>query len=147
MSGEIRLEAGGWRRWAPWLVSLAAAVLLLLAAVAYMSRRGLSGIGLQVGSAVIALALYWALRSWLTPLFAGGGRTVRWTLTEDALDLDGNVIPRASIRRVYCWKKDERHIVNIETDGKNHLLRPAPGGDEALRQMVEALGCGQSWEA
>ena len=146
MSGEIRLEAGGWRRWAPWLVSLAAAVLLLLAAVLYMSRRGLSGIALQVGSAVIALALYWALKSWLTPLFAGGGRTVRWSLTEDALDLGGEIISRASIRRVYCWKKGERHIVNIETTDKHRLLRPAPEADGALRALVEALGYGQAWE-
>ena len=147
MSGEIQLEQGGWRRCLPWLVSLAAAVLLLLAAVAYMSRRGLSGIGLQVGSAVIALALYWALKSYLTPLFAGGGRTVRWTLTEDALELDGEIIPRASIRHVYCWKKGGGHIVNIETAGKHRLLRPAPGADGALRQMVEALGWGRDWEA
>ena len=147
MSGEIQLEQGGWRRWAPWLVSLAAAVLLLLAAAAYMARRGLSGIGLQIGSAVIALALYWGLKSYLTPLFAGGGRTVRWTLTEDVLDLGGDIIPRVSIRKVYCWKKGENHIVNIETDGKKHLLlRPAPGGDEALRALVEALGYGRNWE-
>lgn len=147
MSGEIQLEAGGWRRYLPWLVSLAAAVLLLLAAVFYMSRRGLSGIGLQIGSAVIALAVYWALKSCLAPLFAGGGRTVRWTLTEDALDLGGDVISRASIRQVYCWKKGEGHIVNIETTGKNRVLRAAPGGDPALQALVEALGYGQNWEA
>ena len=147
MSGEIRLETGGWRQWVPWLLSLAVSVPLLFLAVSYMARRGLAGWGLQIGSAVIALALYWGLKSYLTPLFAGGGRTVRWTLTEDALDLGGDIIPRVSIRKVYCWKKGENHIVNIETDGKKHLLlRPAPGGDEALRALVEALGYGRNWE-
>ena len=147
MSGEIRLEQGGWRQWLPWLLSLAVAISLLFLAVSYMARRGLGGIGLQIGSAVIALALCWALRACLAPLFAGKGASMRWTLEGDILTLDGDAIPLSSIRRVHCWKKGEGHIVNIETTGKNRLLRPAPGGDAALRQMVEALGYGQSWEA
>lgn len=147
MSGEIRLETGGWRQWVPWLLSLAVSVPLLFLAVSYMARRGLAGWGLQIGSAVIALALCWALKSCLAPLFAGGGRTVRWTLTGDALDLGGDVIPLASVRKVHCWKRGEGHIVNIETTGKNRLLRPAPDGEEALRTLVEALGWGRDWEA
>ena len=100
-----------------------------------------------IGSAVIAQALCWALKRCLAPLFAGGGRTVRWTLTGDALDLGGDVIPLASVRKVHCWKRGEGHIVNIETTGKNRLLRPTPDGEEALRTLVEALGRGRDWEA
>ena len=49
---------------------------------------------------------------------------------------------------VHCWKRGDRHVVNIETTGRNRVLRGVPGqeSDEALRALVEALGYGRKWE-
>ena len=105
---------------------------------------------LQVCAAVTSLGLFWGLLSCFGTLFSSGDpQTVRWTLTEETLRLGKDVIPRESIRMVHCWKRGDRHVVNIETTGRNRVLRGVPGEepDEALRALVEALGYGRKWES
>ena len=130
--GTVKLERGGWRTWLSWLASFVVAVPVLWLAVGWMADLGLDGL----------LSCFGTLFS------SGDAQTVRWTLTEDTLRLGKDAIPRQSIRMVHCWKRGDRHVVNIETTGRNHVLRGVPGqeSDEALRALVEALGYGRKWE-
>lgn len=147
--GTVKLERGGWRTWLGWLASFVVAVPVLWLAVGWMADLGLDGLMLQVCAAVTSLGLFWGLLSCFGTLFSSGdAQTVRWTLTEDTLRLGKDAIPRESIRMVHCWKRGDRHVVNIETTGRNRVLRgvPGQGSDEALRALVEALGYGRKWE-
>lgn len=146
--GTVKVEPGGWRTWLGWLLAFVVAVPVLWMAVGWMADRGLTGLVLQVCAAVTSLGLFWGLLSCFGSLFSGGVQNVRWILTEDTLRLGKDVIPRDSIRMVHCWKRGERHVVNIETTGRNRVLRGAPGQgpEEALRALVEALGYGRQWE-
>lgn len=35
---------------------------------------------------------------------------------------------------VHCWKRGDRHVVNIETTGRNRVLRGVPGEEPDLRR-------------
>lgn len=158
MNGELILENGGWKRHLPG--AAATAVLALLAvwpAVKLMVRRGVHGLMLQISTAVLALVLWWVLYPVVSRLFSKGeGRgPVRWTLTGDRLTIGEDVILLDTIKTVHCWTNrsalgtaDGGLTINIETTGKNRVLRSVRSGAEAetserlLRELVEALGYG-----
>ena len=158
MTGELILENGGWKRRLP--AAAATAVLALLVvwpAVKLMVRRGVHGLMLQISTAVLALVLWWVLYPVVSPLFSRereNGR-VRWTLTGDSLTIGEDVIPLGTVKAVHCWANrsalgtaDGGLTVNIETNGKNRVLRSLRSGQEAetsdrlLRELVEAMGYG-----
>lgn len=159
MSGKLTLETGGgWKRTA--LLLLASTGITVLIVLPLAQRLPLEGMS---RGAVMALLAYAVFRASYGAFSAGiPGRdpvtTVTWVLTEDALTIGDDVIPRESIRQVHCWpNRDslgyarEGWTVNIETTGKNRLLRTA--GEKALadqstrqlRALVAALGYGSRW--
>lgn len=159
MTGRLILEAEGtWKRTAlVWLLSFAVTVAIVVPLASFLPWEGLAR------GAVIAIVTYVLMRcayrlfSTLLPQ-RETVRQVEWTVTEDALILDGKTIPRSAIRNVHCWPNRDSlgystpgWTVNIETDGKNELLRsltegtPAETSAALLRQLVAALGYGRSW--
>ena len=127
-----------------WTLTIAAAALLpaMYWVPALAARRGL-----------ISWMLYGLLDRALPSTIPI--RTVDWSLTEDALTLGGQAIPRDTIRQVHCWPNRDAlghslpgWTVNIETTGKNRVLRSVRSGAEAetserlLRELVETLGYG-----
>ena len=158
MTGELILENGGWKRRLP--AEAATAVLALLVvwpAVKLMVRRGVHGLMLQISTAVLALILWWVLYPAVSRLFFREGEhgRVRWTLTGDSLTIGEDVIPLETVKTVHCWANrsalgtaDGGLTINIETTGKNRVLRSVRSGAEAetserlLRELVETLGYG-----
>ena len=158
MTGELILENGGWKRRLP--AAAATAVLALLVvwpAVKLMVRRGVHGLMLQISTAVLALVLWWVLYPVVSRLFSKreGREPVRWTLTGDRLTIGEDVISLDTIKTVHCWTNrsalgtaDGGLTINIETTGKNRVLRSVRSGAEAetserlLRELVETLGYG-----
>ena len=158
MTGELILENGGWKRRLP--AAAATAVLALLVvwpAVKLMVRRGVHGLMLQISTAVLALVLWWVLYPAVRRLFSKreGREPVRWTLTGDRLTIGEDVISLDTIKTVHCWTNrsalgtaDGGLTINIETTGKNRVLRSVRSGAEAetserlLRELVETLGYG-----
>ena len=159
MTGKLILEAeGNWKRTAlVWLAAFAVTVVIVVPLSFCVPLEGLAG------GAIIAVATYVLMRcayrlfSTLLPQRETMRRAER-TVTEDTLILDGKTIPRGSIRNVHCWPNRDSlgysrpgWTVNIETDGKNELLRslaegaPAETSAALLRELVVALGYGRSW--
>ena len=159
MTGKLILEAEGtWKRIAlVWLLSIAVTLAIVIPLSAAVPWEGLSR------GAVLAIAAYVLMRCAYRLFFTllpqrETMRTVTWTVTEDALVLDGKIIPRSAIRNVHCWPNRDSlgysapgWTVNIETDGKNELLRSLTDGSPAetsaalLRELVAALGYDRNW--
>ena len=160
MTGKLILEAeGNWKRTAlVWLASFAVTVVIVVPLSFCVPLEGLAR------GAVIAVATYVLMRcayrlfSTLLPQ-RETMRRAEWTVTEDTLILDGKTIPRGSIRNVHCWPNRDAlgnvlggWTVNIETTGKNHLLRSLKEGPDmersvnSLHALVEAMGYGRNWK-
>ena len=158
MTGELILENGGWKRWLPAAAATAAAeAAAVWPAVSLMLRRGVHGLMLQISTGVLVLVLWWALYPVLSRAFSKGegNDRVRWTLAEEKLTIGNDVIPLDTVKTVHCWPNrsalgtaDGGLTVNIETGGKNRVLRSLRAGEEAaeserlLRELVTALGYG-----
>ena len=158
MTGELILENSGWKRRLPAMAATAVAeAAVVWPAVALMLRRGVHGLMLQISTAVLALVLWWVLYPAVSRLFFREGEhgRVRWTLTGDSLTIGEDVIPLGTVKAVHCWANrsalgtaDGGLTVNIETSGKNRVLRSLRSGQEAetsdrlLRELVEAMGYG-----
>ena len=161
-SGELILPDRRFRTlFLPLLASGGVTAAVMILVTPFLSDLSLDGYlpldsGFQRG-AVIALLTYILFRL-LYPIAAdrliphGGAVSVPWELTAEALILNGETIPRDSIRQVHIW--DNRNalgqiqpgcIVNIERNGKNILLRSLTRGGEAeesaarLKAFAEAL--------
>ena len=159
MTGKLILEAEGtWKRTAlVWLLSFAVAVVILVPLASLLPLEGMArGAVLAIAAYVLVRCAY-RLFSTLLPR-QEVMRQMTWTVTEDALILDGKTIPRSAIRNVHCWPNRDSMgfstsgwTVNIETDGKNELLRTLTEGSPAetsaalLRELVAALGYGRNW--
>ena len=161
-TGKLILEQRDWKRTAlVWGASFLLTVAVLVPLAKALPWEGLTrGAALAVAAYVLMRCSY---RIFSTVLFRGAPdsaayRTVTWTVTEDALTLDGRTIPRSAIRNVHCWPNRDSlgystpgWTVNIETDGKNELLRsltegtPAETSAALLRKLVVALGYGRNW--
>ena len=159
MTGKLILKAEGtWKRPAlVWLLSFAVAVVILVPLASLLPLEGMArGAVLAIAAYVLVRCAY-RLFSTLLPR-QEVMRQMTWTVTEDALILDGKTIPRSAIRNVHCWPNRDSMgfstsgwTVNIETDGKNELLRTLTEGSPAetsaalLRELVAALGYGCNW--
>ena len=153
MSGELLLEnrIGKYDILAlAGTAALVGAVMFLISPLVPLSEPVARG-------AVIALATYVLFRV-CYPFLRGrfhnsGAQSVHWELSGDALALGERIIPRSAIRNVYVWPNRNALgqtrpglVVNIETDGKNELLRSLTRGDEIevsverLKELARALG-------
>ena len=157
MSGEVKVRKSDWQR------TLAAVLLgcLLDGVLMYffLRRVELTGLARGIVAALGAYVLFRLFYPMLRGLFPGGGeRTLLWHVTPDTLVLGREEIPRGAIKAVHCWPNRDAlghagagWTVNIETTGKNHLLRSLTEGeglDQSVRQLralVVALGYGGQW--
>lgn len=158
MSGELLLEKKSGGRYAVTLLlaCAAAGVLTWMA----LSRLHMEGLALTVTAALLCYVLFRVLYPAVSQLIGKGEAacSVTWTVTEDALVLDGRSIPRSSIKQVHCWPNRDAlghaeagWTINIETTGKNQVLRSLKEGEDAersarqLRALVTALGYQSRW--
>lgn len=125
----------------------------------FLRRVELTGLARGIVAALGAYVLFRLFYPMLRGLFPGGGeRTLLWHVTPDTLVLGREEIPRGAIKAVHCWPNRDAlghagagWTVNIETTGKNHLLRSLTEGeglDQSVRQLralVVALGYGGQW--
>ena len=156
MSGQLTLEKTEWKRTLLAVVlaaAVAAALMLLL-----LPRLGLTGFARGAVAALGAYVLFRVLYPLTAGLFPGGGTELTWQVTADKLVLGQTEIPLDAIKMVHCWPNRDAlghrsagWVVNIETTGKNQLLRSRTGETEAkqsarqLRALVTALGYGSAW--
>lgn len=156
MSGELTLEKSGW----PRLAATVAAVCALDAAlmVFLLPHLHLTGMAQAVVCALTAYLLFRLLHPAISALLPGGQQSVSWSVTATELRLGGQTVDRDTIKMVHCWpgrdalgNRRSGYTVNIETAGKNFLLRSAAEGQDAeksaaqLRALVSALGYGRQW--
>lgn len=175
MSGNILVSAGSGRRTLLRLVlSLAAtavvAYLLWPVALPFLERVhmeplwGIENMTKIARSAVVAVGVY-VVFSLLSYCFErllpdnGETGTLPWRVEDETLTLGEVSIPLESIRRVHCWpgrnilgQSTGNVVVNIETTGKNQVLRSLDGerareSEAALEELVRALGYGAAWDA
>lgn len=156
MSGELTLEKTN------WMGTLFAVLVSVLIAggltVLIMSRLHVTGIGQAVTAGLGAYVIFRLLYPVTAGMFPGGRAETTWTVTADKLVLGQREIPRSTIKMVHCWPNRDAlghqgagWTVNIETTGKNELLRSRTGEKEAkqsarqLRALVVALGYGSAW--
>ena len=138
MSGKLLLEPDAqWGRSVPAaIISVLASFLLVVVSYSALETQvDLDGIAFQVAAVVTAYILF----RFIYPVVAGWmGRgeeqTIPWTLTEESLTIGPRSIPRQSIRKVHCWpgrnalgQSTGNMVVNIETTGKNRVLRTLSG--------------------
>lgn len=156
MSGELTLEKSGW----PRLAATVAAVCALDGAlmVFLLPHLHLTGMAQAVVCALTAYLLFRLLYPAISALLPGGQQSVSWFVTATELRLGGQTVDRDTIKMVHCWpgrdalgNRRSGYTVNIETAGKNFLLRSAAEGQDAeksaaqLRALVSALGYGRQW--
>ena len=160
MSGELLLENNG--RWKRIVPAVLVTCLLTGGVMALCLRRlSLTGMGLAITAALTAYVLFRVLYPIFDQAFSKGerGEGGTWRVTLDTLYLNDTAIPRSTIKMVHCWPNRDAlghagtgWTVNIETTGKNHLLRSLTGGEDAdrsirqLRALVVALGYGARWQ-
>lgn len=147
--GTLILESGGWwkNRLLPALVTAAVSCLVTWLAIGVMGRHGVEGIALQAGSGILLLLLLWFLYPAVCKILpqAADFRTASWRLTDNELVLDGEAIPLERIVQVHQWDQNDSVTVNIETKGKNYLLKALSGGEQKERsvrlllELVETL--------
>ena len=156
MSGELTLEKTN------WMGTLFAVLVSVLIAggltVLIMSRLHVTGLGQAVTAGLGAYVIFRLLYPMTAGMFPGGRAETTRTVTADKLVLGQREIPRSAIKMVHCWPNRDAlghqgagWTVNIETTGKNELLRSRTGEKEAkqsarqLRALVVALRYGSAW--
>lgn len=152
MSGELTIKrSGGWRKAAALGITAAVIILVMLPMARMLSTRLQTGLMTQIGIAILVPVLIWLLYPQMMKLLPGdksASETMRWTIQSGVLTLGDAVVPQKSIKMVYCWEKDGNWTVNIETTGKNQLLRSVEGDARSMRQLyalVDALGYRSQW--
>ena len=147
MQGTLILDTGTFSRKAAAAGATVALTAVIAAVVTGVMKRlsPIGGMPLQIAAAVVTLILVFVLY----PILSGAlnrrrppkRREVAWRLDLEALTLDGEEIPLASIRRLHRWTEGEHLTVNIETTGKNRLLVAAavPEGTALLQAFADAV--------
>ena len=122
-----------------------------------LRRLSLTGMGLAITAALTAYVLFRVLYPIFDQAFSKGerGEGGTWRVTPDTLYLNDAAIPRNTIKMVHCWPNRDAlghagtgWTVNIETTGKNQLLRSVEGDARSVRQLyalVDALGYRSQW--
>lgn len=159
MSGELLVKnRGGWRTVLAVLLACVGA-----AALSFLFARFLpleSGLARGATIALLAYVLFRVFYPVCDDFFSkkAADRDGIWRVTEDTLYLNDLAIPRSTIKMVHCWPSRDAlghsgggWVINIETTGKNHVLRSLTQGEDVersatqLRAMVTALGYGSQW--
>lgn len=175
MSGTILISAGSAGRTLMKLalslaVTLAVICLVWPFALPYLERvqvepmwgiRNMTGLARGVLVALGAYVIFALVRYLLERLLPERGNTasVSWRVAGGTLTLGDDAIPLSTIRKVHCWpgrnilgQSTGNMVVNIETTGKNRVLRTLSGEQAeesaaALERLVRALGYGAAWDA
>lgn len=152
MSGELILKKRD--SWQKRLLALLVTAVVTLAVVwpmvRVMARRTEGGPLSQFGLAIVVPLIYYLMLQLLTG--KGSSEVVPWHIEGGLLMLGDTSIPLESIKMVHCWKQDQKWTVNIETTGKNQLLRACTEGEEKERsvqrlyELVDALGYRAQWK-
>ena len=155
MSGELIVKSKSGSRGVLSFLITAAALLAVMLPLARLLRAQLEkGTMTQIGFAILVPVLIVVLRPELEKLLPGGKQgvvTMPWAIHGGILTLGETEIPLKTIKRVYCWQKDSAWTINIETTGRNQLLRSVGGPEEEesvqrLYELVDALGYRSQWK-
>ena len=156
MSGELTLEKTNWM--GTLLAVLLACAVTVVLMLLFLPHLGLTGFARGAVAALGAFVIFRLLYPMTAGMFPGGREETTWMVTADKLVLGQTEIPLDTIKTVHCWpnrdalgQKGRGWTVNIETTGKNTLLRSCTKEQEAkqsarqLRALVTALGYGSAW--
>ena len=155
MSGELIVKNKNRLKSALSFLVTAVVVLAVMLPLARMLRTQLEkGTMTQIGFAILIPVLIVVVRPEMDKLFSGGKQVTEilpWSISSGSLMLGDTEIPLKTIKMVYCWQKGNAWTVNIETTGKNQLLRSVGGPDEEesvqrLYELVDALGYRSQWK-
>ena len=155
MSGELIVKNKNRLKSALSFLVTAVVVLAVMLPLARMLRTQLEkGTMTQIGFAILIPVLIVVVRPEMDKLFSGGKQVTEilpWSISSGSLMLGETEIPLKTIKMVYCWQKGNAWTVNIETTGKNQLLRSVSGPDEEesvqrLYELVDALGYRSQWK-
>lgn len=155
MSGEliVKNKKGG-KGFLSFLIT-AAVVLAVMIPLARMLRVQLEkGTMTQIGFAILVPVLIVVLRPEMEKLLSGGkepNMTLPWCIANGVFMLGETQIPLKAIKMVYCWQRGSAWTINIETTGRNQLLRSVDGPDkeesvQRLYELVDALGYRSQWK-
>ena len=155
MSGEliVKNKKGG-KGFLSFLIT-AAVVLAVMIPLARMLRVQLEkGTMTQIGFAILVPVLIVVLRPEMEKLLSGGKESnmaLPWCIANGVFMLGGTRIPLKTIKMVYCWQRGSAWTINIETTGRNQLLRSVDGPDkeesvQRLYELVDALGYRSQWK-
>lgn len=155
MSGELIVKSKNGTKSVLSFLITAVVVLAVMIPMARMLRNQMeNGTMTQIGFAILIPVLIVILRPEMDKLLSGSKQsagTLPWNIAGGALTLGDTVIPLKTIKMVYCWQKGSAWTINIETTGKNQLLRSVDGPDEEesiqrLYELVDALGYRSQWK-
>lgn len=155
MSGEliVKNKKGG-KGFLSFLIT-AAVVLAVMIPLARMLRVQLEkGTMTQIGFAILVPVLIVVLRPEMEKLLSGGkepNMALPWCIANGVFMLGETQIPLKTIKMVYCWQRGSAWTINIETTGRNQLLRSVDGPDkeesvQRLYELVDALGYRSQWK-
>lgn len=152
MSGELIVKnQKGARHLLAFFVTAAAALALMLPMARSLLGSGRGGLMTQIGIAILVPVLVVLMQPQVEKLFSGGrgtAETLAWRIADGTLTLGETEIPLNTIKMVYCWQKQAVWTVNIETTGKNQLLRSVDEEESVQRlyELVDALGYRAQWK-
>ena len=156
MSGEVIVKnKSGSKGTLSFLVTAAVVLAVMLPMARVLLTRIQTGLLTQIGIAVLVPVLIVVLRPEMDKLISGGKQepvqTIPWSIQNRILTLGETEIPMKTIKMVYCWQKNGRWTINIETTGKNQLLHSAEGAEaedsiQSLYDLVDALGYRSQWK-
>ena len=156
MSGELIVKnKNGSKSALSFLITAVVVLAVMLPMARMLLTRMETGLMTQIGIAVLVPVLIVVVRPEMEKLISGGkqqtARTLPWAITKGTLLLGETEIPLKSIKMVYCWQKGSAWTINIETTGKNQLLRSVDGPEEEesvqrLYELVDALGYRSQWK-
>ena len=156
MSGELIVKnKGGSKSVLSFLITAVVVLAVMLPMARMMQNLLEKGTMTQIGFAILIPVLIVVVRPEMEKLLSGGKqnpvRTIPWSIRNRTLTLGETEIPMKSIKNVYCWQKNGRWTINIETTGKNQLLHSAEGADaedsiQSLYDLVDVLGYRSQWK-
>ena len=155
MSGELIVKSNdGKKKLLAFLITAVVVLAVMIPMARMLLTRAQTGLMTQIAIAVLVPVLIVVVQPEMMKLLSGGKNPVSvipWSIRNRVLTLGDIEIPQKSIKMVYCWQKNGSWTINIETTGKNQLLRSADGADaedsiQSLYDLVDALGYRAQWK-
>ena len=155
MSGKLIVKnKNGTKSVLSFLITAVVVLAVMIPMARMLLTRAQTGLLTQIGIAILVPVLIVVLRPEMDKLLSGGkqiSNTLPWVIQNGTLMLGDTEIPLKTIKMVYCWQKGSAWTINIETTGKNQLLRSVSGPDEEesiqrLYELVDALGYRSQWK-